>query len=64
MIFFQVQRHIRPFRQYFKDTISIANPDPRSIQSPEMEAIDIIFAKKNYRFCQLSSHSRGFFARV
>ncbi len=30
------------------------------IQSPEMEYIEIIFAKI-YRFSQLSSHSRGFF---
>jgi hypothetical protein len=30
---------------------------------PEMEVTDIILAKI-YRFCQLLSHSRGFFARV
>jgi hypothetical protein len=30
---------------------------------PEMEVTEIILAKI-YRFCQLLSHSRGFFARV
>jgi hypothetical protein len=30
---------------------------------PEMEVTEIILAKI-YRFCQLSSHGRGFLARV